>query len=33
MTTRVGLFKGDVHPLGESRKSIVDALLEHVTEK
>ena len=32
MTTHVGLSKGDVHPLGESHKSIVHALLEHVNE-
>ena len=32
MTTQIGLSKGDVHPVGESRKSIVNALLEHVNE-
>ena len=32
MTTHVGLFKGDVHPIGESHKTIVNALLEHVNE-
>ena len=32
MLTRIGLSKGDVHPLAESHKSVVDALLEHVNE-
>ena len=32
ITAHVGLSKGDVHPVGESRKSIVEALLEHVNE-
>ena len=32
MTTHFGLSKGDVHPVGESHKSIDNALLEHVNE-
>ena len=32
MTTHVGLSKRGVHPVGESHKSIVNALLEHVNE-
>ena len=32
MTTYIGLSKGDVHPLGESHKSIVNALLEHANK-
>ena len=30
MTTHIGLSKGDVSPLAETRQMIVDALLEHI---